>query len=75
MSSNIHYEHYLPVVLAALTVLLLGCWNPKGLQEKDKDLIAKQAAEGGTPSYKWLALFALIVGMLAVWCYNQQKHN
>lgn len=68
--SDMKLEHYLPVVLAALTVLLLGCWNPKALQES-KEEQARHAS--GAPSYKWLALFALLVGMLAVWCYNQDK--
>jgi hypothetical protein len=68
--SEIKYEHYLPVVLAALTVLLLGCWNPKFIRET-KEEEAKHA--GANPSYKWLSLFALLVGMLAVWCYNQDK--
>ena len=72
MSDKIHYEHYLPVVLAALTVILLGCWNPKFMRE-DQAERAKHALLGG-PSYKWLAFFALVVGMLAVWCYNQDKH-
>jgi len=61
------YEHYLPVVLAALTVLILGCWNPKGLQAQNN------GKASGYPSYLWLSLFALIVGMMTVWGYNQQK--
>lgn len=67
MSSEINYEHYLPVILSALTVVLLGCWNPKSLRAKP-DEVSK-----GVPSYKWLALFALLVGMLTVWCYNHNK--
>lgn len=69
---EIKHEHYLPVVLAALTVLLLGCWNPKFLRET-KEEQAKHA--NGAPSYKWLALFALLAGILAVYCYNSGKHS
>ena len=62
------YEHYLPVVLSALTVLILGCWNPKSLQIRDA-----KGAPSGYPSYLWLSLVAFIVGLLAVWLYNQNK--
>ena len=60
------YEHYLPIVLAALTVLVLGCWNPRALQVRDQ-----QGKALGHPSYLWLSLFALLVGLLSVWTYNQ----
>lgn len=52
------YELYLPAVLAALTILLLGCWNPKALQAK------KGGVATGCPSYMWLALISLLVGLL-----------
>lgn len=61
------YEHYLPVVLAALTVLILGCWNPQALQAQNS-----QGKPSGYPSYLWLSLFAFLVGILAVWLYNQK---
>jgi hypothetical protein len=62
------HEHYLPVVLAALTVLILGCWNPKSLQAQES-----KGKPSGYPSYMWLSLFALLVGVLAVWMYNEKK--
>ena len=61
-------EHYLPVVLSALAVLILGCWNPDALQSQDS-----QGKASGYPNYLWLALFAFLVGVLAVWAYNQKK--
>lgn len=66
---KMHYEHYLPVVMGALTVFLLGMWNPKFIRES-ADEQAKRVKEGGAPSSFWLAVFALIVGMMAVWFYN-----
>lgn len=63
-----HYEHYLPVVLAALTVLILGCWNPKALQVRDS-----QGNPTGSPSYLWLALFALLVGALTVFLIRNKE--
>ena len=62
-----NYEHYLPVVLAALTVLVLGCWNPVMLQSK------VGGSASGHPSYMWLALISLLVGVVAVWMYNNKK--
>jgi hypothetical protein len=67
MSNEIKPEHYLPVILAALTIVLIGVWNPKCFRAKPDD-VAK-----GVPSYKWLALLSLLVGVLTVWCYNQSK--
>lgn len=61
-------EDYLPVVLAVLTVLILGCWNPTALQTKDENGNAT-----GCPSYMWLALFALIVGCLAEYFYHMKN--
>ena len=55
------YDHYLPVVIAALTVLILGCWNPRALQQ------VQNGQPNGCPNYMWLALFALLAGLLS--CY------
>jgi len=64
------HEHYLAVALAALTVLILGCWNPKSLQARN----AKGDALG-YPSYLWLALFAFLVGALYCWCQQQKRRG
>jgi H+/Cl- antiporter ClcA len=55
------YDHYLPIVVAALTVLVLGCWNPRALQT------TQNGQPTGCPNYLWLALFALLAGLLS--CY------
>lgn len=62
------HEQYLAVALAALAVLILGCWNPKGLQAKDTNGNAK-----GYPNYLWVALIAFLVGALC--CYGQQQNR
>ena len=54
-------DHYLSVVVAALTVLILGCWNPVVLQAH------QNGKPSGHPSYMWLSLLALIAGLLS--CY------
>ncbi len=54
-------DHYLPVIVAALTVLILGCWNPKPLQA------VQNGQPSGHPSYMWLALLSLLAGLLS--CY------
>lgn len=65
------HEQYLAVAFAALTVLLLGCWNPKALQSKKSDGVTPS----GYPSYLWLALFAFLVGALCCYCQQQQRRG
>ena len=55
------YDHYLPVVIAALTILVLGCLNPVALQA------VKDGRPTGHPSYMWLSLISLMAGLLS--CY------
>jgi len=62
------HEHYLPVILAAFTVLILGCANFKAFQSKNAD-----KKPSGHPSSVWLASLALLVGLLTVWVYNNNK--
>ena len=62
------HEQYLAVALAALTVLILACWNPEGLQSKDN-------GKSGKPSYVWLALLSFLVGALCVWVQQQQRRG
>lgn len=59
------HEHYLPVVVAALTVLLLGAWNPPMLQHLD------HGKPTGHPSYLWLSVLALLFGGVAVAVFNK----
>lgn len=54
------FDYYLPVVIAALSVLILGCWNPRALQT------TQNGQPTGNPNYMWLALISLLVGLLAV---------
>ena len=54
-------DHYAPVVVAALVVLILGCLNPVVLQSR----VAGQPS--GHPSYMWLSFSALVAGLLT--CY------
>jgi len=61
------YEYYLPIVVAALTVLLLGWWNPRALQTKNH-----AGKPSGYPSYLWLSLSVLIIGVLGVWWLKQR---
>ena len=62
------HEQYLAVALAALTVLILGYWNPKALQARNANGDAM-----GYPNYLWLALFAFLAGVLCCWLQYQQR--
>lgn len=54
-------DHYIAVVIAALTVLVLGCWNPLMLQAR------QNGKPTGHPSYMWLSMAALVAGLAS--CY------
>lgn len=58
-------EKYLPILLAALTIVVLGCWNPPSLQ------VQTGGKPTGCPNYLWLALISLAVGLLT--CYVHEK--
>lgn len=51
-------DRYLPIVVAALTVLILGCLNPVVLQSM------QGGKSTGHPSYMWLSFAALVSGLL-----------
>jgi hypothetical protein len=55
------HEKYLAVVVSALVVLLLGCWNPKALQ------LTQNGVPSGHPNYMWLALLSLLAGLLTAY--------
>ncbi len=57
------YDHYIPIILAIVTILTLGCWNPQALQTRNSN---------GSPNYLWLSLFAFCVGIFAVWIYDKK---
>jgi hypothetical protein len=61
------HDHYLSVVLAALSILVIGCWNPPILQS------AQNGKPLGYPNYMWLALIALIVGLLSCYLMEESK--
>jgi hypothetical protein len=61
------YDHYLSIVLSALTVLILGCWNPVMLQ------VTRNGVPTGYPNYMWLALFALLVGLISCYLISMNK--
>ena len=52
-------DHYLPIVVSALAVLILGCWNPVVLQSM------QNGKPSGQPSYMWLSLMALLAGLVS----------
>lgn len=61
------YGQYLGTIIAALTVLVLGCWNPQMLQQK------KNGQYTGCLNYMWVALLALVVGVLACYLMHSTK--
>jgi len=64
-----HHDHYLPIVIAALVVLVLGCLNPRALQTR------QNGQPTGHPSYMWLALIALLVGLASCYALGEMKHR
>ena len=60
---------YLAVVIAAIAVLVFGAWNPPCLQTK------VNGAPSGQPSYMWLALLALLVGLLSCYVLKMDKSS
>ena len=54
-------DAYVPLLVAALVVLILGCWNPKIFQKHH------HGKPSGQPSYMWIAALSLLAGLLA--CY------
>jgi H+/Cl- antiporter ClcA len=63
------YDHYLPIVIAALTILLLGCLNPRVFQS------TRDGVPTGHPSYMWLALMALLAGLLSCYLMHPGKYS
>lgn len=59
--------HYLPVIVAALTVLILGYLNPKSIQ------VYQNGQATGHPSYMWLSLLALLAGLLSCYLMHASK--
>lgn len=51
---------YLPLLVAAASVFIVGYWNPKALQKKATSEIAAMPVT----DYKWLALIALLSGAM-----------
>jgi hypothetical protein len=63
------YDHYLPLILSALSILILGCWNPKPLQA------VHHGQPSGHPSYMWLALISLLVGLASCYLMHMNKYG
>lgn len=61
------YDKYLPILISALTILILGCWNPEALQAQ------KDGVLSGHPSYMMLSLFALLAGLLSAYLMDGGK--
>ena len=61
------YDQYLPILIAALTILIIGCWNPEALQSH------KGGVPTGHPSYMMLSLFALLAGLLSAYLMQGKK--
>ncbi len=65
-----NFSFYIPVLLAALTVFLVGLCNPVMMQSRDKN-----DKPTGHPSCLWLSISALVVGLIAVFVMNMSGDN
>ena len=63
------YQKYIPIVVSALTVLILGMWNPVLLQKR----ISGQP--NGQYDPKWLALAALGTGAGTAFIMHKAKKD
>ena len=59
-----NYNNYLPIIAAALAVLVFGCLNLDCFKVKNNGAVKTDFSPKGVPNYLWLALIALIVGVL-----------
>jgi len=66
-SMSTKFDIYIPVILTALVVLVLGAWNPSAIQVK------RGGKPSGYPSYLWLALIGLAIGLIAMWWMLKRK--
>jgi hypothetical protein len=61
------YNKYLPLIVAAVVILVVGFLNPKFLQKEyscpcpDASVPVQMV---GVPNYMWLALLGLVAGLL-----------
>lgn len=60
-------ERALPVILSALSVVVIGCWNPVALQSK-----THEGQPSGHSSYFFIAVIALLVGLLVAYFTNEE---
>lgn len=58
------FEKCLPIIFSSLAVLILGCVNPRMTQSK------MHGTPTGQPSYMWLAVAALLAGLIACYIAN-----
>ncbi len=63
-------RQYIPVLVSALAVLLVGYWNPKALRAKPGP---STVAVSEVADYKWLALIALVAGAATVMLMPSMK--
>jgi hypothetical protein len=61
------YKRYLPVIVAALAIIIIGCLNPKPLQTVKND------KPTGCPNYIWLAVISMMVGIAVCYLIKMQK--
>lgn len=65
-----HETDFLPIICAAIAILVIGCWNPVELQMRDdKDV------PSGYPSYIALAIISFIVGATCSLIIDSSKHG
>lgn len=64
-------HEYLPILVSALSVLLVGYWNPKMLRPKPTPSTISTGTEH--VDFKWLALVALFSGAATVMLMPSMK--
>ena len=65
-----NYNKCIPIIAAALSVLVFGCLNLECFKAK-QDGAVKTEFPDGAPNYLWLSLLALLIGTLT--CFSLKK--
>jgi len=52
-------------IIASLSILIVGFINPESLQSRDSE-----GKTTGHPSYAWLSIISLVVGIISCLAYN-----
>lgn len=69
MNISVDFENYLPGIIAAISVLALGYFNPPSLQSTDNGVPT------GQPNYLYLAGAVMVAYIAVVWIQDSDFYR